>query len=305
MKQKHYMDIEHIRSASDFIKSNTKGFNIGDKITITEKLDGANASFRYDEETGKLCCFSRKQELNEMNTLRGFWNWTQELDTYPFRTKEWGNYVYFGEWLCPHTVKYNKEAYSDFYMFDVYDTVNQYYLPSYVVKEMAQAIGVKTVPYLYEGPFVSWEHCYQFMNQPSYGDTQEGIVVRNEQRRNDNRLPKVLKIVNSDFKETMGIKRKTDDPEKVAARNAARELAETVVTPARVRKMIHKLIDEGVLPVELTPQDMGAIAKVLPKRIYEDVMKEEADIVKEMKEYGGKMIAGETMQLAREIILGA
>ena len=45
------------------------------------------------------------------------------------------------------------------------------------------------------------------------------------------------------------------------------------------RKDINKMIDEGILPEQISPKDMGLIAKNLPKRIFEDIMKEEGTTV--------------------------
>lgn len=58
-----YISIERLKDK--YIMAFTKG----EHITITEKIDGANASIAYDESTKTLRAFSRRQELNEKNTL--------------------------------------------------------------------------------------------------------------------------------------------------------------------------------------------------------------------------------------------
>lgn len=68
--------------------------------------------------------------------------------------------------------------------------------------------------------------------------------------------------------------------------------------------MIYKLRDEGVLPTKLNPEDMGMIARILPKEIYEDCIKEEKEMVIAAGEYFGKMCSSITMLHARCIILG-
>lgn len=46
---KHYVDIENIRdSDTDFVRQNTGAFQPGDIISITEKIDGSNASFTFE-----------------------------------------------------------------------------------------------------------------------------------------------------------------------------------------------------------------------------------------------------------------
>ena len=88
------MDISRIRFGDELTAPNTEGFEVGDIIQISEKLDGANASIRYDAENNSLVAFSRKQELNFNNTFTGFWNYVQTLDAEKY--KDTPNYVIFG-----------------------------------------------------------------------------------------------------------------------------------------------------------------------------------------------------------------
>lgn len=80
MEQKKFMDISRVKFGDELTPSNTGGFEVGDRIQITEKWDGSNASIRYDVETGKLVAFSRRLELTYNNTLNGFWNYVQTLN---------------------------------------------------------------------------------------------------------------------------------------------------------------------------------------------------------------------------------
>ena len=301
MKQKHYIDIENLReNSTEFVKPNTNAFEKGDLISITEKIDGSNASFAFSD--GKLLAFSRKQELSFKNNLAGFWNWAQTLDASEY--EEDSQYIYFGEWLRKNKIIYSKEYINRFYLFDIYDKERECWMPQDFVKEEAKKHGLTYVPELYFGPFVSWEHCRTFMNSPAYGDTQEGIVVKNLSKINDkeNRFPVYLKMVNESFKESK--RPKIIDPEKEAERAKAQSLIESIVTPRRVEKMIFKLRDEGIFPETLTPADMKLVAKNLPKRVYEDCMKEEKEILLAAGENSGKMVSSTTMKIARNLILG-
>jgi hypothetical protein len=82
------------------------------------------------------------------------------------------------------------------------------------------------------------------------------------------------------------------------------EVMATIVTENRVRKEINKMIDEGLLPSILTERDMGIIAKNLPKRIMDDCLKEEKDIVLEAGEFAGKASNRYVMEFARKVVLG-
>ena len=69
-------------------------------------------------------------------------------------------------------------------------------------------------------------------------------------------------------------------------------------------KLILKLIDEGKLPTELQPKDMGTVMKQLPKMCFDDCLKEEPETVKQLGEYAGKCVAAETAKWARKIVIG-
>ena len=77
-----------------------------------------------------------------------------------------------------------------------------------------------------------------------------------------------------------------------------------MVTEARVRKAILKLVDEGKLPAELGPKDMGAVMKQLPKLVFDDVLKEESEVVAQIGEGAGKFISAEAAKQARKIVIG-
>ena len=91
-------------------------------------------------------------------------------------------------------------------MYDVYDVEKQCYLPQTEVKALAEKFGFNYIYTLYDGEFISWEHCRSFMNEVVYSQTiEEGIVVKNQSKLNDpnSRTPFVLKIVNDKFAEVM------------------------------------------------------------------------------------------------------
>ena len=62
-----------------------------------------------------------------------------------------------------------------------------------------------------------------------------------------------------------------------------------IVTEARVRKIVNKLVDEGIMPEKIERKDLQIIYKNLPKRIYEDCLKEEPEIIQKAGNYARKM----------------
>ncbi|MBQ2883823.1 MAG: RNA ligase [Alphaproteobacteria bacterium] len=300
------MDISRVKFGDELTPSNTGGFEVGDIIQITEKWDGSNASIRYDIETGKLVAFSRRLELSFNSTLNGFWNYVQNLNAEDY--KDTPNYVIFGEWGVKNAIKYNPEFYKNWYVYDIYDVEKEEYLPQTEVKKFVEEHGLTYIHVLYEGEFISWEHCQTFCNSPAYGDKQEGIVIKNQTKLNNpySRTPFVLKIVNERFSEIKKDNRrqKIEDPQKIKEKEHAQCIVDMVVTKRRVEKELYKMRDEGIVPEKIEPEDMRIVAQNLPKRIYADCLKEERELVESAGEYFGKMCGSKAMFFAKELILG-
>lgn len=297
MKQKHFMDIERLKEKFE------EGFGVGDHIVIQEKIDGANFSIRYDEETDSVSAFSRKNLLNFKNNLRGAYEWSQKLNKDLVKEVLGNNKVLFGEWLVPHTIVYPKERYHNAYFYDVYDLEKEGYLPQNEVKDIVNRLNLIYVPVFYDGEFTSWEDVREFVGKTELGgELGEGIVVKNQTRLNDpnTKLPFYTKIVTEKFSEHM--KQRVVDPEKLAERERLNTIAETIVTRARVEKTLNKLVDEGIIPEDWDEHDMSTIAKNLSKRVYEDCVKEESETVEQVGEFFGKIASSISMKIAREML---
>lgn len=316
--QKKYLDIEHIREGDTLVgkdsdgndivrRSNTGAFEAGDVIQISEKCDGANASISYNEDEGKLEAFSRTNLLDGADGLRGFKAYVETKFRHD-EFKEFPDLVIFGEWCVPHKCKYEKSWYNVWRVYDIWSKSARNYMPQTFVREFCAAHGIEYIHTLYEGPFVSWAHCRSFMDAKTYGGIeQEGIVVKNQTKlsRDDIRFPKYLKIVNEAFKESSAKREKKEiDPETKREMDEAKTLIASVVTEARVNKAILKLIDEGVVPKDLTPKCMGAVMKRLPKSVFEDILKEEPETVKAAGIHAGKFCSALTAEYARKIVVG-
>ena len=299
MTHKKFMDIERIK------ESNTSGFNKGDHVVIQEKIDGANIAIRYDSVTDTIIAQSRKQILNSDNNLRGFYEWSQTLDKELVASVLGDNFILFGEWLVPHSIKYPDDKYNHVYFYDVYDTSTGQYLPQSTVDATIDLLNLDYVPVFYDGEFISWEHCMGFVGRTDLGgEMGEGIVIKNQTRLNDpnTRSPFYLKIVCEKFTETKGQKHvKVIDPEKLKSMEENKALAETIVTEARIAKLLNKFVDEGILPEDWGAKEMPIVAKNLTKAVYDDCAKEEPDTVKQIENFG-KVANGIAMQTARNIM---
>lgn len=89
MEFKKYCDIERLK------EKYAMAFKPGEMITVSEKIDGSNASF-----DGNLNAFSRRKVLDETNTLNGFYDFVKTLDATKVMEVLGENFIVFGEWLC-------------------------------------------------------------------------------------------------------------------------------------------------------------------------------------------------------------
>ena len=296
---KKYKDIERLKDKY------APAFKVGEHITITEKIDGANASIVVNED-GTLTACSRRNELNQNNTLQGFYDFVQTLDASIVSAALTSRYILFGEWLVKHTIRYPEDKMKQFYVFDVYDTETEQYMPWDFTKQIAEFIGLKTVPLFYDGPFISWEHIYSFVGKTEMGGepTGEGVVIKSQDRL-DNKFsgtPEYVKIVAKEFSEVHQSKpQKEIDPAKIAAKKADETLAATIVTARRITKGLEKLIEDGIIPEDWDEKSLGVIAKHLPRAIYNDCVKEEPETVAQIENFG-KICGSLTMKLAREAV---
>lgn len=258
-------------------------FNPGDEVIITCKLDGANSSVQYDPEC-EVQSFSRKTTLTESNNNRGFYQLAKTFNIE--KLKEHSTLRFFGEYLTKHKIQYPDDKKDKFYMFDIFDTVNSVWLlPDDVIK-ISEDCGFEFVPIFYRGPFISWEHVMEFVGNSGLGEENgEGIVIKNitTMKSGNTKIPFVTKIVRKEFKESMAPKqRKPQTP----VDEYAIELTKSIVTPARIEKLLYKMIDESLLEENWNASCMPNIAKHLPLMVYEDCVKEENDIVQQVDSFG-------------------
>lgn len=264
---KKYRDIERLK------EKNFNLFEAGEHITITEKIDGANCSIRYDAEKDCIVAQSRNNILTPENNLRNFYFYAQKLDKEKVKALLGTDLVLYGEWLVPHAVVYPAEKQSTMYVFDVYSLSQEKYLDTKIAFIIAEKLGLPVVPTFYEGAFISYDHVKEFVGRTALGgEYGEGVVVKG--------YNKSLKFVGEKFVETKHSKvKKSLTPEEIEAKVKAEENVKAIVTEARIKKELLKMIDEGILPMNWESKDMGTIAKNLPKRIFADCIKEEPEMI--------------------------
>lgn len=297
LEQKKYMDIERLKDKY------VDGFQPGDHIIVQEKIDGANFSIRYDYESNSIKAFSRKKPLDLNNNLRGAWEWSQRLNENLVQDVLGNTLILFGEWLCSHTIVYPDDKYQNAYFYDVWDTEMGKYLSQDKVKDIVEQLGLNYVPVFYEGVFVSWEHLKQFVGRTDFGgECGEGIVVKNITRLNDpnTRLPFYTKIVANKFAEKKSVKK--FDEGKLERRAKLQTIVESVVTEGRVRKLVHKMVDDGLIPEDWDERNMSDISKNIGREVYYDCVKEEPETVEQIGDLFGKLASGTAMKIIRSML---
>lgn len=261
MDVKKYMKIVRLghKSTADVLKK-------GDRITITEKIDGANASFAVSDDV--VHGFSRNNPVTKDNRLRGFYDFIQTLDP----DKLLPNKRYYGEWCVKHKVNYG-DNFNKFFLFDIYDEYSGEYLPLEFVRSEAERLELNLVPVFYEGEYKDYDHLMSYVGKSELtkdGDG-EGVVVKNLEYRDEFGNQVFVKLVSDAFRE----KKKQKSPKDPSKQPQEFEFVNTFLTRARVEKFLYKLVDEGILSEDFGIEDMGVILKNLGNRLYDDLINEE------------------------------
>lgn len=261
MKKYQKIPRADIKSAREMLGNMTE-------MTVLEKIDGANASFKL--ENGELKCFSRNNELDEHNTLRGFYNWVHEnVD----KDQLYDGDVFYGEWLVHHKVKYNEEAYGNFYLFDILDVGKGFFLHHKKLKERAYDLDLKTAHEFYHGEPLSLKELDNFVGKSALGAEEgEGIVIKSHMHDFKYKEQPRVKLISTKFKEVNKNRDKSDK-----SKDQLTKWLDNVLTDNRVEKMIHKLRNEDLIPNELSISDTGMVLKATGNKMVEDILEEELE----------------------------
>ena len=94
-----------------------------------------------------------------------------------------------------------------------------------------------------------------------------------------------VKLISDAFAEVKGIPKQRREHKPKAAEV---QFVQSVLTKARIEKMLHKFVDEGIVDEDFGLESMGTILKHMGERIFEDIMSEESDLLP--YDYDEKMI---------------
>lgn len=244
-------------------------------VLIEEKVDGSFCSFMLDENDG-LLMRSKGQALHEGSPSSKMFN--EAMASIKERADLLvPNQVWRAEYLrAPkhNTIKYDRVPKGHLVVFDIELSMGNY-ASSKQRQEMAEFIGLESVPILFEG---LWDKdlaaLKEFFELDSYlgGSKIEGVVVKNHQLFLGGYSFAAGKLVSEAFKESHNQEWKKSNPSKG---DIVDQLIKNHKTEARWLKAVQHLRDAGKLTN--SPVDIGPLLK----EISEDVKKEEEDAIKE------------------------
>lgn len=267
-----YCDIERLGS-----EENESIFKYpDDELIIEEKIDGGNASFFVQDGLIHMC--SRSRDLLECRDEKAFAKERKYLyGLIQSKVHELNpDYIYYGEWGMKHTLTY--ETLPGFIGFDirVKSTMEGNaadFIGYGAMKEEYDRLGIPTVPLLDRIKVKDFlkKKPEDYITKSRFGTTlMEGIVIKNYNRKNVWGRQIFAKIVREDFKEQ---NRATFGSIKGDKDNDSAAIIEAFATDARIRKQVHKLVNEAghALGMELMQH--------LPVMVIEDIFKEETKTI--------------------------
>ena len=159
--------------SEDDIQNLTDEHFYGKQVVVTEKLDGENTTM-YNDHIHARSIDSKNH--SSRNWVKSYWNSIKESIPNGFRV--------CGENLfAKHSIFYNQLT-TYFYVFGIYD--GDVCLSWDEIKEYCSLLDLQHVPVLYEGIYDTDIVKKCFTGKSTFGDEQEGFVVRVKDRFNYN-----------------------------------------------------------------------------------------------------------------------
>jgi len=105
---------------------------------------------------------------------------------------------------CKHTITYPDEAYQKIYLFDIYDTINDNWLPQEDVRAEAEFLGLE-YPHIFTTGKLTEEQIKEFVGKSAIAPAGEGVVLKAEEYTNQFGDHVYAKVVHQKFKEANAI----------------------------------------------------------------------------------------------------
>jgi hypothetical protein len=280
------------------------GLDLG-TVYVFPKLDGTNASIWWNGS--RILCASRNRVLTAEHDNAGFCGWLNGEGPCQWFLRHFckrhPNLVIYGEWLVPHSLKtYRTEAWSRFWVFDVYDRDAERYLsfdqyskllapePSTPGCDLVEPLAVITNPTQDQLHTLVEQNTYLIADNAGHG---EGIVCKNYEWRNRHGRQPWMKIVANAFKEANA---RTFGPRQIKGADLVEQkIVDEFVTPHLVGKTRAKVVLDVANDAHINTADPNYQQhveanhrhRVIPQllgRVFHDLVEEECwSFVKKFK----------------------
>ncbi len=176
-------------------------------VSLFYKIDGTNSCI-FLKEDNTLGFGSRKRELTLDNDNGGFYASMllnkEEYNKYLNYLQSNPNHIIYGEWLIPHTIKrYKADAWKKLYVFDIYDAINDSYIPYSTYKDTLAQYDITYIPAIATLANPTFEDIKKYLDDTGNylieNGLGEGIVIKNYNYRNKYGRITWAKILTEDF----------------------------------------------------------------------------------------------------------
>jgi len=246
---------------------------------VFPKLDGTNASV-WAAEDYSIKAGSRNRELSLEADNAGFYAAMLTDKQVGAYLLEHPYHILYGEWLVPHTLKtYVDTAWRKFYVFDVFNTITQRFIPFDRYEEKLKAYSLNylaPIAIVKNGDIDVFTKCLEkntFLIKDGEG-VGEGIVIKNYAYANRYGRVTWAKIVTNEFKD--GHHKEMGAP-LIGCEIVEEKIVNKFVTSSLVDKVVAKIInDTGGWSSKNIPQ--------LINTVFYDLIREDAwTMVKDFK----------------------
>lgn len=235
------------------------------EVIVTEKLDGSNFRFTYDGgfRFGSRNTYGEQLARDQFEGPIKFVQEKADQDELSALVDEYGELVFFGEAMIPHTISYDWSNTPEFIGFDVWNVDKEVFHHTDQAKEFFNAIGLPFTPILNRFPAQDGDSMdFDVPKSEYYDGLAEGLALKNHTTAT------YSKIVRDEFKEKS--KQKFGASKKKGLSDTELTVEE-YVTPARVRSVARQLVADGKWSKIELP-----MMEILPEAVIRDMAQEEA-----------------------------
>lgn len=252
---------------------------------IEEKIDGANTSVWLED--GLIQCGSRNRHLID-DDFNGFRTHILNIEELADYLHDHPTHILYGEWLVKHTIAYREASYRQWYLFDIYESLEREaetagYEDQAYTRYVGKSLGIPTPWHMATLENPTMEQLQEYVGKSRLGNRGEGIVIKNSEFVNRWGDRCHAKLVHNDFMEQNalifgGNNKHVDNYQELYFVNK-------YMTEARVKKIMQK-----VQPEINEALDLKHIPRICNTAYYDMITEEAWDIAKAQRQVDFKQL---------------